>query len=132
MKPLNILVIAAAIFVLPACQSKPAVSPVKTIMVKYVNPDKTTLFRITCETFDKYFPEATVKTINQKAKIDSVVNMLDTMKSTDPGNVPDIRGRLFITHANNTTDTVCLGAEFLLYKNNTYQTPPELLNMIEE
>lgn len=132
MKSLNTLLIAVVIGALSACKSKPAQSPVKTITVKYVNPDKTTLFRITCETFDKYFPEATVKTINQKAKIDSLTSILDTMKSTDPGNVPDIRGRIFITHANNTTDTVCLGAEFLLYKNGTYETPEALLNIIEE
>lgn len=120
------------IIALSACQNKPAESPVKIITVKYVNPDKTTLFRITCQTFDKYFPEATVKTISQKVKIDSVVNMLSNMKGTDPDNIPDIRGRMFITHANNTTDTLCLGADFLLYKNGTYETPPELLGLIQE
>lgn len=133
MKQLNaFLFIAAAIVALSACQSKPAKSPVKTIKVEYVNLDRTTLFRITCETFDKYFPEATVKTFTQKAKIDSLTNILDTLRSTDPDNVPDIRGRLFITHADNTTDTVCLGAEYLLYKNGTYKTPEVLRGIIEE
>lgn len=132
MKPIRILLVAAVMIVLSACQNKPAESPVKTITVKYINWDRTTLFRITCETFDKYFPEATVKTISQQGKIDSVINLLNNMKSTDPGNTPDIRGRMFITHVNKVTDTVCLGAEFLLYKNGTYETPPQLLNLIQE
>ena len=132
MKPFHVLFIGAMIVVLSACRSKPAESPVKTITVKYVNWDRTTLFRITCQTFDKYFPQATVKAINGQAKIDSVVNLLNNMKGADPDNVPDIRGRLFITHANKVTDTVCLGMDFLQYKNGTYETPPQLLNLIQE
>ena len=132
MKPIRILLVAAVMIVLSACQNKPAESPVKTITVKYINWDRTTLFRITCETFDKYFPEATVKTISQQGKIDSVVNLLNNMKTTDPGNTPDIRGRMFITHANKVTDTICLGMDFLQYKNSTYETPPQLLNLIQE
>lgn len=130
MKP--VLLIAAAITVLSACQNKPAESPVKTITVKYVDPEQTTLFRITCETFDKYFPKATVKTIDQQVKIDSVVSLLNNMKGADPDNTPDIRGRMFITHANKVADTVCFGMDFLHYKNGTYETPPQLLNLIQE
>lgn len=123
---------AAAITSLAACTSKPAESPVKSITIKNTELGRNTLFRITCETFDKYFPDAKVKTITQKTQIDSLMKILDSMKGTDSGNEPDIRGRIFITHANNSTDTVCLGADFLRYKNGTYETPPELVNMVQE
>jgi hypothetical protein len=120
------------ILLFAACTNKPAESPVKSITIKYTALSHTTLFRITCETFDKYFPDATVKNIAQKTRIDSMVNILANMQSTDSDNEPDIRGRIFLKHENSTVDTVCLGTEFLRYKGGTYETPPELVNMVQE
>lgn len=131
MKNQPILWIVIALLV-TACTSKPTESPVKSITIKATALSHTTLFRITCETFDKYFPDAKVKNITQKARIDSMVNILANMKGTDSGNEPDIRGRIFLKHENNVVDTVCLGTEFLIYKGVTYETPPELINMVQE
>lgn len=128
----NVSTLFLITILLAACTSKPAESPVNSITIKATALSHTTLFRITCETFTKYFPDAKVKTITQIASIDSMVTILANMKSTDNDNEPDIRGQIFLKHADNKTDTVCLGAEFLRYKGSTYETPPELVNMVQE
>ena len=120
---------AAAMF---ACKQKSAESPVKSITIKHTELGRETMFRITCESFDHYFPDAMVKKLDTKAAIDSVIDELYIMKNIDNDNKPDVRAKILITHADHKTDTVCLGASVLKYKGSTYETPQTLLKLIQE
>ena len=105
---------------------------VATITIKHTELGRQTLFRIKCETFDKYFPDAKVKTLNKKTDIENVANILKGMKNTSNDNEPDVRSLLYIRHLSKTIDTVCVGTTFSKYKGATYETPQELLKVIQE
>jgi hypothetical protein len=134
MKKLNALFFLTAIIFTVGCQSKKA-SPgqdVKSITVKYTELGRQTIFRITCESFDKYFSKPQVLNIISKAGIDTVMHTLSDMKVIDNDNEPDVRGKIYITHTDNKVDTVCLGTAVLKYKQVTYETPQKLLLQIQQ
>ena len=125
-----ILLISSTFF---AC--KPKSNPteaVKSIRFKFTELGRETQFRIACDKFDSYFPEGRIKNFTQKAGIDSVMQLLTNMQRAEEGNLPDVRGKIYITHANSTTDTVCVGVKVLNYKDAVYQTPQELLALIQK
>lgn len=134
MKKFNFLIALIAVTFLTACQTK-RTSPgqgVKSITVKYTELGRQTIFRITCESFDKYFPKPQVLNIISKAGIDTMMHTLSDMKVIDNDNEPDVRGKIYITHTDNQVDTICLGTAVLKYKQVTYETPQKLLLQIQQ
>lgn len=105
---------------------------VKDISIKYTDLGTETIFRITCQSFDKYFPKATVTHVTSKAGIDTLMHVLDGMTAIDNDQEPDVRSKIYIIHKNNTVDTVCLGTEVVKYKQGTYKTPQKLLLIIQQ
>ena len=132
MKKLNILLLfAIASFV--ACKSKSGSNDdVQSIKFKFTELGRETQFRITCDKFDYYFPEGKEKNFNKKPGIDSVMQLLTGMKMVSDGTEPDVRGKIYITHITKAVDTVCVGAKVLSYKGTTYETPQELLVLIQK
>jgi hypothetical protein len=117
-----------------ACQTKKP-SPgedVKAITIRYTELGRETMFRITCESFDKYFPKPMVMNVISKPAIDSLMKVLGDLKAIDNDQEPDVRGKIFITHSDNKVDTVCLGTSVLKYKQGTFETPQKLLMMIQQ
>jgi hypothetical protein len=133
MKKLNTIIILLFAVALFACKPKsnPA-NEVKSIQFKFTELGRQTQFRITCDKFDYYFPEGKVKNFTQKAAVDSVMLLLTDMKRTDDGYQPDVRGKIYLTHPNNTVDTLCVGVKVLTYKSATYETPQALLALIQK
>src|SRR5476651_43676 len=122
-----------SVIILTSCQSKPAPgADVKAVTIKYTEFGRETMFKITAESFDKYFPTPHVMNIISKPAIDTLMKVLGDMKAVDSDNHPDVRGKIYITHADNKVDTVCLGVTFLTYKQVTYETPQKLLLMIQQ
>lgn len=105
---------------------------VKNIHITYTELGTETIFRITCESFDKYFPKPQVLNVISKPAIDSLMTVLDNMKVIDNDQEPDVRAKIYITHSNKVVDTVCLGTQVLKYKQLTYETPQKLLMMIQQ
>jgi hypothetical protein len=132
MKKLRALIFLT-IVTLTACKPKsnPA-EAVKSIQFKFTELGRETQFRITCDKFDYYFPEGKVKNFTKSPGIDSVMQLLTAMKLAGEGAQPDVRGKIYITHANNAIDTVCVGAKALDYKGTTYETPQGLLALIQK
>jgi hypothetical protein len=133
MKRINIALILLSALMIFACKSKsnPA-DDIKSIRFKFTELGRETQFRIACDKFDSYFPEGRVKNFTGKASIDSVMQLLTNMQRAEEGNLPDVRGKIYITHANSTIDTVCVGVKVLNYKEGIYQTPQELLALIQK
>ncbi|WP_184549556.1 hypothetical protein [Mucilaginibacter sp. FT3.2] len=133
MKQLNIAAICFAIFALSACKPKTnSADAVKSIQFKFTELGRETQFRITCDKFDFYFPEGKVKNFVNAPGIDSVMQLLTNMKQAEEGIQPDVRGKIYITHANSAIDTVCVGVKALNYKGATYETPQALLALIQK
>ena len=133
MKKPHIIIILFSISAFFAC--KPKTNPadeVKSIRFKFTELGRETEFRITCDKFDYYFPESKVKNFTQKAGIDSVMQLLTDMKRTDEGYLPDVRGKIYISHPGNAVDTLCVGVKVLTYKSGTYETPQALLALIQK
>jgi hypothetical protein len=134
MKKLNIaiaLLLSSALFACNSNKPNPA-DGIKSIRFKFTELGRETQFRIKCDMFDVYFPEAKEKNFTKSAGIDSVMQLLTGMKTISDGTEPDVRGKIYITHASNTIDTVCVGTKALTYKSTTYQTPQELLVLIQK
>jgi len=104
---------------------------IKSIHITYTELGRETIFRITCQSFDKYFPKPLVLNVISKPAIDTLMTVLDNMKVIDNDQEPDVRAKMYITHNNNAVDTVCLGTQVLKYKQLTYETPQKLLLMIQ-
>ncbi len=133
MKKLYILIILLSVSTLFTCKPKTnAADEVKSIRFKFTELGRETQFRITCDKFDYYFPEGKVKNFTQKAGIDSVMQLLTDMKRADEGYQPDVLGKIYINHPNNTVDTLCVGVKVLTYKSATYETPQALLALIQK
>ncbi|WP_183556919.1 hypothetical protein [Mucilaginibacter sp. SP1R1] len=134
MKKLNIVIVLLSFFVLSACKGNKGNSEdaVKSIRFKFTELGRETQFRIACDKFDTFFPEGKIKNFTKSAGIDSVMQLLTNMKPINDGTEPDVRGKIYITHTNNTIDTLCVGAKALTYKSTTYQTPQELLVLIQK
>jgi len=116
-----------------ACKSKTSSNDdVRSIKFKFTELGRETQFRITCDKFDYYFPEGKEKHFDKKPGIDSVIQLLSGMKMVNDGTEPDVRGKIYITHATKTVDTVCVGVKALSYKGTTYETPQELLVLIQK
>jgi len=131
MKQLSIFIVL--IIALISCQPKPnPADSVKSIQFKFTELGRETQFRISCDKFDYYFPQGHEKRFDKKPGIDSVMQLLTGMKPAGEGIQPDVRGKIYITHTNNTTDTLCVGVKSLDYKGSTYETPPELLVLIQK
>lgn len=132
MKVPNIAILLT-VLVLSAC--KPKTNPdeaVKSIQFKFTELGRETQFRITCDKFDFYFPEGKVKNFTKTPGIDSVMQLLTGMKLAGEGAQPDVRGKIYITRANNAVDTVCVGVKAMDYKGSTYETPQGLLALIQK
>ncbi|QEC78483.1 hypothetical protein [Mucilaginibacter ginsenosidivorax] len=133
MKKLSTAAILLTIFAFSAC--KPKANPadaVKSIKFKFTELGRETQFRITCDKFDYYFPEGKVKNFTSATGIDSVMNLLTGLKLAGEGIQPDVRGKIYITHAGKAVDTLCVGVKALDYKGTTYETPQELLVLIQK
>ena len=125
-----ILVLSSALF---ACKgNKSQTDAVKSVSLKVTELGRQTIISIDCDKFDYYFPESKVKTLTQSPAIDSLMQILNTMKRAEDGYKPDVRGKIFITHASNATDTLCVGVKVLNYKGITYETPQDLLRFIQK
>jgi hypothetical protein len=129
----SFIAIIMTVTILSAC--KPKVNPadtVKSIRFKFTELGRETQFRIRCDKFDVFFPEAKEKTFTATQSIDSIMTLLTNMKLAGEGVQPDVRGKIYITHANNTVDTVCVGVKALDYKGTTYETPRDMLISIQK
>lgn len=134
MKKINALLLLLVTIVFMACQGKKT-SPgddVKAINIKYTELGRETIFRITCESFDKYFPKPLVVNVVSKPAIDSLMLVLGDMKVIDNDQEPDVRAKIYITHKNNKIDTACVGVTVIKYNQLTYETPQKLLMMIQQ
>lgn len=134
MKKFNIaiiLLLSATVFACNNNKPNPG-DAVKNIRFKFTELGRETQFRINCDKFDVFFPEGKTKNFTKSAGIDSVMQLLTGMKIISDGTEPDVRGKIYITHANNAIDTVCVGAKALTYKSTTYETPQELLVLIQK
>jgi hypothetical protein len=117
---------------LTACQPKKQPGDdVKDITIKYTELGRQTLFKISCESFDKYFPKPMVMHVVSKPAIDSLMLVIDGLKRMEDEEV-DVRAKMYITSQDNKTDTLCLGVSTLKYKQGTYETPQKLLMMIQQ
>jgi len=133
MKKSNLLAFFFIAVTFAACKSKTGTNDdVQSIKFKFTELGRETQFRITCDKFDYYFPEGKEKHFDQKPGIDSVMQLLSGMKMVSDGTEPDVRGKIYITHAIKTVDTVCVGVKALSYKGTTYETPQELLVLIQK
>ncbi|PTQ98051.1 hypothetical protein C8P68_103210 [Mucilaginibacter yixingensis] len=112
-----------------ACSHQPE-NPVRSIVIKHTELGRQTLFKITCDNFDQYFKDAPSLTIVSQKGIDSVTHILDKLTGTDDTGL-DVRARIILTHADNKTDTACVGVSETRYKGAIYKTPEELLKLIE-
>jgi len=134
MKKLNAVIFSAFVAIsLFACKSKtnPA-DDVQAIKFKFTELGRQTQFRMICNKFDFYFPEAKEKNFDKKPGIDSIMQMLTNLKVVNDGTEPDVRGKIYITHASKAVDTVCVGVKLLNYKGSVYETPQELLALIQK
>jgi hypothetical protein len=132
MKKLNILLLLV-IALFAACKSKSSsTDDVQSIKFKFTELGRETQFRITCDKFDYYFPEGKEKHFDKKQNIDSIMQLLAGMKTVSDGTEPDVRGKIYITHMTKAVDTVCVGVKALSYKGTTYETPQELLVLIQK
>ncbi|SEO85115.1 hypothetical protein SAMN05192574_11481 [Mucilaginibacter gossypiicola] len=132
MKKLNILLLLI-IATFAACKNKSGLNDdVQSIKFKFTELGRETQFRITCDKFDYYFPEGKEKNFDKKPAIDSVMQLLTGMKTVSDGTEPDVRGKIYITHVTKAVDTVCVGVKALSYKGSTYETPQELLVLIQK
>jgi PBP1b-binding outer membrane lipoprotein LpoB len=127
-------VLLFAIITLASCQTKKAnpADDVKSITIKYTDLGRQTMFRITCESFDKYFPKPMVTNVISKAGIDTMMRVIGDMKVIDNDQEPDVRSKIYITHKNNKIDTVCVGTSVIKYRQLTYETPQKLLMIIQQ
>jgi hypothetical protein len=134
MKKLSIAIILLVTSTLFACKGNKnnATDAVKSIRFKFTELGRETQFRITCDKFDTFFPEGKTKNFTKTTAIDSVMQLLTGMKMINDGTQPDVRGKIYITHANNAIDTLCVGVKALDYKNTTYETPQALLALIQK
>ena len=131
MKSYKLFFLAALSFA--ACKSKTGSNDdVQSIKFKFTELGRETQFRITCDKFDYYFPEGKEKNFNKKPGVDSVMQLLTGMRMVSDGTEPDVRGKIYITHTTKAVDTVCVGAKALSYKGTTYETPQELLVLIQK
>jgi len=131
MKSYKLFFLAALSFA--ACKSKTGSNDdVQSIKFKFTELGRETQFSITCDKFDYYFPEGKEKSFNKKTGIDSVMQLLTGMRMVSDGTEPDVRGKIYITHTTKAVDTVCVGAKVLSYKGTTYETPQELLVLIQK
>jgi hypothetical protein len=134
MKKCNAVIFSVFVAIsLFACKSKtnPA-DDVQAIKFKFTELGRQTQFRMICNKFDFYFPEAKEKHFDKKPGIDSVMQMLTNLKVVNDGTEPDVRGKIYITHGNKAIDTVCVGVKLLNYKGVVYETPQELLALIQK
>ncbi|WPV00531.1 hypothetical protein SNE26_01970 [Mucilaginibacter sp. cycad4] len=131
MKSYKLIFLAALSFA--ACKSKTSpADDVQTIKFKFTELGRETQFRISCDKFDYYFPEGKEKYFDKKPGIDSVMQLLTGMKMVSEGIEPDVRGKIYITHTTKAVDTVCVGVKALSYKGTIYETPQELLVLIQK
>jgi len=132
MKRIYLLISCVAIL-FASCQTKPksAGDDVKSIIIKYTELNRPTMFRIECDRFDHYFPKPYTLNVVSKPAIDSLMAVLGDMKRMEDES-PDVRAKIYITSKDNKTDTVCVGISSLRYKQGTFETPQKLLMMIQQ
>jgi hypothetical protein len=135
MKRLSIIItllLSAFLFACKGNKTGSQTDAVKSISLKFTELGRETIISIDCDKFEHYFPESRVKTLTKSTAIDSLMLILNNMKRSDDGYKPDVRGKIIITHSNNTIDTLCVGVKVLNYKNVIYQTPQDLLRFIQQ
>ena len=132
MKKNSTIPIILLTLILAACKSGSTADTITSVTIKHTELGRQTLFKITCDSFDKYFPDAKVKTLSKKEDIDNVVTALHSMKNTSGDNPLDVRSKIFLVNANKSVDTVCVGVTYLKYKGDMYETPQALLAIIQK
>ena len=133
MKKFNLLMISLVVCLFTACNnSKPnTTEAVKSVSLKFTELGRETIMSIDCDKFDSFFPEVKEKQVIDKKAIDSLMLALKDLQGVEQGYKPDVRGKIFITHKDNKTDTVCVGVKMLSYKGTVYQTPQNLLKWVQ-
>jgi len=130
-----VLILTAII--LSNCHQKSAVNHPKNdinkIVVKWVDFDMETVIRIECDQFENSFGGGYFKTsISSEKEISNMINMIKVLKRMDNAYQPDVRGKMWLYHSNNTIDTICFSNIVLRFKNQSYETPPQLIKFLVE
>ena len=135
MKKLSIVfmfLLTSALFACKGNKGGNTSDAVKSVSLKFTELGRETIISIDCDKFEHYFPESKVKTLTKSPGIDSLMQILNTLKKAEDGYKPDVRGQILITHTSNIVDTLCVGVKVLNYKGITYETPQELLRFIQQ
>ncbi|MCC8409622.1 hypothetical protein LJ707_11840 [Mucilaginibacter sp. UR6-1] len=118
---------------LSACQNSKPENNFKTVTVEAISFQTETMFKISCEKFDTYYADKwRSKTITDKASLDKLNGLLQSLRKTDNAYEPDVRVKLLLTNTSGTADTVCLDDKITRYKNASYKTSVELANFVQQ
>ncbi|WP_345332036.1 hypothetical protein [Mucilaginibacter defluvii] len=127
--------IAALAFIIlfSTCQNSKPANTIKAATVEAISFQTETMFQISCEKFDTYYADKwRSKTINDKARLDTLNNLLESLRKTDNAYEPDVRVKLLLTNTDGGIDTVCLDDKITRYKNASYETSVELANFVQQ
>jgi hypothetical protein len=106
---------------------------INKIVVKWVAFDMETDIRMECDQFENSFGGGYFKTsISSEKEINSMIIIIKGLKRIDNAYQPDVRGKMWLYHSNNTIDTICFSNIVLRFKNQSYETPPELIKFLVE
>ncbi|MCD8740517.1 hypothetical protein LT679_07875 [Mucilaginibacter roseus] len=116
-----------------ACQHSKPENTLKAAKVEAISYQTETMFKISCEKFDTYYADKwRSKTISDKASLDKLNDLLESLQKTDNAYEPDVRVKLLLTNTDGSIDTVCLDDKITRYKNASYETSVELANFVQE
>jgi hypothetical protein len=103
------------------------------IDVKWIDFDLETDVRIDCDQFERSFDGGSFTTaISSRKNIDSIIQIIRNMKRIDNTYEPDVRGKMWLYHSNKVVDTICFSNIVLSYKNMSYNTPPQLIRLLDD
>lgn len=132
MKHLYSLSFAFTLLITSCGPQKPA-DELKSATIEVVAFQTETMFNVTCDKFDYYYKDKWhTKTITDKTKLDQLTKLIDGLYRTDNSYEPDVRGKLLLTNANGSVDTVCMDSKVTRYKGVSYETTPELANFVQQ
>jgi len=136
MKKINYLLILLLMSVaLSNCHKSHSVShskrEINKIVINWLDFDLETDIRIDCDQFTIDFDDSNFTTsLSAEKEINFIVGIVRTMKRIDNAYQPDVRGKMRLYHSNNLVDTICFSDIVLKFKNDSYKTPPELINFL--
>jgi hypothetical protein len=138
MKKLNYLLILSFVAItFSNCQQPRPINHSKKdifkIDIKWVDFDIESIVNIDCDKFDSTFGVGSYKTsLSSQKEINGIVNLIRVMKRMDNAYQPDVRGKMWLYHANHTIDTICFSNIVLRFKGNSYKTPSQLIKYLVE